>query len=85
MKIIFVEFKEFIQIVCELVVVRRAIKYAIVVGFVLVSINYGDAILKVDVGLKEFIKICLTLIVPYLVSTFSSVAVICEYRGSKDT
>lgn len=72
------------QIASEPVIVKRAIKYAIVVGIILISINCGDAILKREVGLKEVIKICLTIIVPYFVSTFSSVATICENRQSKD-
>ena len=54
-------------------IIRRAIKYSIVVGTILISINHGDSLLKGDIDKLKVIKIILTYSVPYIVSTLSSV------------
>jgi hypothetical protein len=54
-------------------VVRRALASALVVGPVLVALNHGDAILSGDVSPGRLLRIALTVLVPYAVSTFSSV------------
>jgi hypothetical protein len=55
-------------------VVRRAMVVAIVVGTILVAINHGDAIVRGDLGLGRLLRIALTVMVPYCVSTYSSVS-----------
>ncbi|MFQ5461611.1 MAG: nitrate/nitrite transporter NrtS [Phycisphaerae bacterium] len=62
-----------LQTAWEPSIVRRAIAYALVVGTILVSINHGDAILAGDVSPTRLLRIGLTVMVPYLVSTCSSV------------
>jgi len=54
-------------------VVRRALGYAVVVGALLIAINHGDAILAGAVDGKRLLKMALTIVVPYMVSTASSV------------
>ena len=54
-------------------VVRRALCYAVVVGAILIAINHGDAILAGSVDGQRVAKMLLTLLVPYCVSTLSSV------------
>ena len=54
-------------------VVRRALLFAVTVGPVLVAINNADAILAGDVDSRRWLKIGLTVAVPYAVSTISSV------------
>lgn len=54
-------------------VVRRALGYAVVVGAVLITINHGDAILRGDITPERMAKMGLTVLVPYVVSTLSSV------------
>ena len=54
-------------------VVRRALKYALVVGAVLIAINHGDAILHGEVTTDRWLRMVLTVVVPYVVSTLSSV------------
>lgn len=49
-------------------VVRRALKYAVVVGVVLIAINHGDAILRGDLDAVRIVKMGLTVLVPYVVS-----------------
>lgn len=54
-------------------VVRRALGMSAVVGALLISINHGDALLRGDVDARRALKMALTLLVPYCVSTYSSV------------
>jgi hypothetical protein len=54
-------------------VVRRALKYALIVGTLLILINHGDAILRGDVSIDRLLRMGLTTLVPYAVSTLSSV------------
>jgi hypothetical protein len=65
--------KEILRLALQRSVVRRALKYAFVVGLVLITINHGDAILKGQVGADRIFKMALTVMVPYIVSTLSSV------------
>ncbi len=57
-------------------VVRRAMVYLVVVGGLLIAINHGDALLRGDVDGVRLVKLLLTPIVPYVVSTLSSVSAI---------
>ena len=54
-------------------VVRRGLMYAVIVGTVLITINHGDALLRGEVGSGRLLKMGLTVLVPYVVSTLSSV------------
>lgn len=65
--------KEFFQLARKPPVVRRALKFAVVVGIVLISINHGDAILNGEVTHRRLFQMALTVMVPYIVSTLSSV------------
>jgi hypothetical protein len=65
--------KETVRLALQPSVVRRALKYAFVVGLVLISINHGDAILKGQMSASRLFKMALTVMVPYVVSTLSSV------------
>ena len=51
----------------------RAIKVAALVGPVLIGINQGDVILQEGLNVICVLKMGLTFMVPYCVSTFSSV------------
>jgi hypothetical protein len=46
------------------------------VGGILVAINHGDAILHGEIDRVRWVKMFLTPVVPYLVSTLSSVSAI---------
>ena len=61
-------------------IVLRALTYAAVVGTVLILVNHGDALLAGDVSAGRLLKMGLTVMVPYLVSTFSSVGAIQQMR-----
>jgi hypothetical protein len=59
---------------------RRAVRLMMIVGAILITINHGDAILRGEVDGARFARILLTLGVPYVVSTVSSVAAMREMR-----
>ena len=63
-------------------VVRRSLMYAVTVGPILILINHGDALLHGDVAVMRMAKMSLTVMVPYLVSTLSSVAAMRESQRS---
>ncbi|MFI5314815.1 MAG: nitrate/nitrite transporter NrtS [Myxococcota bacterium] len=63
-------------------VVRRALRTALLVGSILTAINHGEAILRGDVDGVRLFRICLTVLVPYAVSTTSSVAALRSVAGN---
>ena len=65
------------EIAAQKNILMRAIKVALVVGSILMLINYGDIILSNGVSIKELAKITFTYLVPYCVSTYSSVEAVC--------
>ena len=59
-------------------VVRRALYSALIVGTILIAINHGDALIRGEIDPTRVFKIILTMLVPYLVSTISSVLTIID-------
>ena len=75
--------QEWLAVACERGIVLRACKYAVVVGAVLITINHGDALLAGEIDARRLAKIGLTVLVPYVVSTLSSVgATLALRRGA---
>jgi hypothetical protein len=72
--------REWLALACQGAVVRRGLRYAVLVGAVLIAINHGDALLDGRLGGTRLLKMGLTMLVPYLVSTFSSVGAIRHAR-----
>jgi len=72
--------KETLRLALQGSVVKRALKYAVVVGLVLITINHSDAIIQGQVTRGRFFKMALTVLVPYIVSTLSSVGAMRERR-----
>jgi hypothetical protein len=60
--------------------VRRASITAVIVGLVLIAINHGAAIVSGQLTRARVFQMCLTVLVPYVVSTASSVATRNERR-----
>jgi hypothetical protein len=69
---------EWIRLALTGPVVRRAFAYAVVVGAILIAINHGDSIVRADVESGQLVKMALTVCVPYVVSTLSSVGALLE-------
>ncbi len=74
--------KQWLVLAMQPKVVQRALKYALIVGIVLIAINHGDAILHGDVNGIRLFKMGLTVMVPYIVSTLSSVGAMLEMHRS---
>jgi hypothetical protein len=73
--------KEWLLLALQPSVVKRALGYAVVVGIVLIAINHGDAILQGEVTRSRLLRMALTAVVPYVVSTLSSVGALRERGG----
>ncbi len=57
-------------------VAARALKTALFVGTILIAINQGDVLIALEIDSLNLTKMLLTLMVPYCVSTYSSVRAI---------
>ncbi|MEL6467140.1 MAG: nitrate/nitrite transporter NrtS [Pseudomonadota bacterium] len=68
----------FWQIASNRSVVRRAAKIAFVVGIIIAMINHGDRIMAGQMDAGAWMKCALTFLVPYSVSTYSSVMAVRE-------
>jgi hypothetical protein len=55
-------------------VVRRSIRVAALVGTLLVVINQGDRLIDREMRPRDWVKIALTYLVPFCVSTHASVS-----------
>ena len=62
-------------------VVRRAVISAVIVGLILVLINHFDALVSGEMGYTRLLQIALTMVIPYIVSTVSSVITIQELEN----
>jgi len=71
-------------------VIRTAMRFALIVGPILVMINHGDVILAGQMDMMAWLKSMLTMIVPYTVSTLSSISayhscqVVCDGEDQVD-
>ena len=72
---------EWLRIAARPSVIRRSLRYGVLVGCILIGINYGDAIFHGEVITAGLLKMGLMAFVPYVVSTVSSVAAIQEHRN----
>lgn len=68
----------FFSIARQRTVVMRALRIAGIVGVVLATLNHGDTILSGQATFSTWAKIALTFLVPYSVSTYSSVMAVRE-------
>lgn len=65
--------REWLRLAADPTVVRRGLAFSAVVGTVLVAVNHGDALTKGDISVMRAVKIVVTMLVPYCVSTISSI------------
>ncbi len=63
---------------------RRALLTALIVGLTLIAINHGVAILSGTITRGRILQMCLTVVVPYLVSTTASVATRRELAAARE-
>ncbi|WP_299141061.1 nitrate/nitrite transporter NrtS [uncultured Tateyamaria sp.] len=75
----------FWTIATDRTVVRRAAKIALIVGTVIALINHGDKMVTGQMSGMAWIKCVLTFLVPYSVSTYSSVMAVRDRLQSLGT
>lgn len=63
----------FWRIATEKSVMKRATRIALIVGIVIALINHGDRMMQGTMDSLAWLKCLLTFLVPYSVSTYSSV------------
>jgi len=73
--------KQRLQIARRPEVVRTALRFASIVGPVLIFINHGDSILTGSMNQTDWLKCIITMMVPYIVSTLSSIS---AYRSCQN-
>ena len=71
----------FFEIAFSRIVAIRAVNVSLVVGTLLAVINHSDKILNLSLSTQDWLKVVLTYIVPYAVSTWSSVAAMKENQS----
>lgn len=76
--------ESFWSLACSKRVAPRALRVALLVGTILALINHGDKMLAMSLGSEDTLKIALTYLVPYGVSTWSAVLAI-RAEGSSGT
>jgi hypothetical protein len=74
---------DWLQLARDPAVVRRALGYALVVGSILIAINHGAALLSGEVDAARILQMGLTAMVPYCVSTSSSVGAIRRMQAAR--
>jgi hypothetical protein len=70
--------REWIVLAVKPSVIKRSLKYAVIVGLLLILINHSDAVLSGKVTFARFLRMMLTVLVPYTVSTLSSVGTLLD-------
>ena len=78
---------KWIDIALKPTIVIRSIRVAIIVGTILVLINYVDRIIYANLEMMDYLKMALTYCVPYCVSTYAAVSTIIskEEGGGNET
>ena len=66
-------FRTFLTVAAEKSTVLRAVKIALVVGLILVAVNEGGDLLQGDIDTAGWIRAVMNFVVPYCVSTVSTV------------
>jgi hypothetical protein len=68
-----VRIKEYVTLAFSTSIVKRGVKFSVVVGTILVFINHGDDLFAGTISQLQIYKSMLTYTVPYMVSTLSSI------------
>ena len=75
----------FLRLASQPEVVQTASRIALLVGTLLVLINHGPTIAEGTMTLRSYLQAGLTYLVPYAVSTYSSVSVMLRQREERNT
>lgn len=72
--LIFKKNRKWFEIATRKDIFKRSLKIALIVGSILALLNHGDKIISARYTINDIIKILITYLVPFCVSTYSSVA-----------
>lgn len=75
---------EYLSLAWSPEVLPRAPKVGLLVGTILALINHADALVNGTFAVKNLLQVILSYLVPYCVSTYSSVAALRQQRSSPD-
>ncbi|GMQ76714.1 MAG: hypothetical protein BMS9Abin01_2005 [Gammaproteobacteria bacterium] len=75
--------REWLHIASRKPIVMRGLKYGILVGSILIIINHGNAMVGGTVDSTRVVQMILTVLVPYCVSTASSVGAVIDQRAGR--
>ncbi len=64
-------------------VIKRSAQTSLIVGTLLAFINHGDALLALNMPLERIVKMILTYLVPYVVSTSASIGAIQHHEKNQ--
>ncbi len=64
------------ELLVDRAIVQRGLRFAVIVGSILIAINHGDSIVRGEVTTSQMGKMALTVLVPYCVSVISSISAI---------
>lgn len=73
--------RSFIALAFSSEIMQSAVKVALLVGTMLALINHGDKIMAISLTNQDFLKILLSYMVPYGVSTWSAIRAIRAHDG----
>lgn len=73
----------FTKVACTSPIVKRALKVTFIVGTILNLINQGEVLLHLNLENVNLSKLLLTYLVPYLVTTYTAVALKLEFTIGK--
>ena len=76
--------KQRLNIAKQPAVIRTATRFALIVGPILVMINHGDTIVAGEMTTVDWLKSALTMLVPYTVSTLSSISAYMSCQSNTD-
>ncbi len=74
--------RDFLALAFEPTVRSRALKVALLIGTILAAINHAPNLLAGSFTLANAVQVALTYLVPYAVSTYSSVGALLELRST---
>jgi len=74
------DIKRWFQLATSWPVVRRALSFSVIVGAILIAINHGPNLFSGKVTTTHVFQMILTVLVPYTVSTLSSVSAMLQFE-----
>ena len=79
------KYKIYFAIFCDIEILIKSIKIALVVGTILNFINQGDKLINLDFENINYFKSLLTYIVPFIVSSYTALSIKIKFKIGERT